>query len=799
MLSSGKTGTKFEQLESWGRSLSKKGMMLALAGACIANSAPTGSIGVEAAAEASPKPNILWITCEDFSPFLGCYGDPNAKTPNIDALANAVSADGTKEGLVFTNAFANAPICSPARTTIFTGMFSNTIGGEHHRSTHTMPAFLKGFPKYLRDNGYDTFNNNKTDYNLRNAGKYVSEAWNSSGGSAHYYNRTDKTKPFFQVYNISTTHESQLFKISDNQVNKSFPYHPDNEIFRKSWAKEYENANKMDSTAGGYINKLKSQGLWDDTIVFFYGDHGGVMPGMKRYPHDRGTNVPFVVRVPKKYQYLLPDDLKQSLGGKTDRLVSFVDLAPTMLSLTNTPIPSYMQGKAFMGDKAQTNEHIFKFVGRADTRFETIRAVNNKKYEYIRNYQPFLPHMQYLVYADDQPAYHSMWEEYKKGTLNDDQKWYFSTKTYEELYDRESDPHEIKNLAYDPKYSDVLKEMRAIMDDYQNKYKDVGMALPEEEQLTLSGSNNAYDVVNSPSFPYARVKETADMAASGDPAYLNELKARLSASEHDSVRYWAATGCYILKDHIKNDSDATAKLKECLTGTISLKLAAARVLVTIDVYKAEAEAVLEAALNPLNYIATVRAINILESVAPVSDRFMVKVKELTNFNGTGSKEIKNASDYLVKINSNPVKFIQVTVNPGAGNSTVPTPTPTVNTQDVEGIKVIIDGVLQKFDQPPMLISDRTMVPMRAIFETLGAKVEWEEATQTVTATKGSFVAVLKIGSNVAKINNVEKTLDVPATIINDRTLVPLRFVSESFGADVQWIEETETVVITTKK
>ncbi|OQB13367.1 MAG: Arylsulfatase [Firmicutes bacterium ADurb.Bin193] len=651
------TGEKYSnsELSKFKKVFSKKGMMVALSGACLAG-------GISMTAAAADKPNILWITAEDLSPFIGCYGDTFAVTPNIDALANAEANDGTKEGLVFTNAFSNAPICSPARTTIITGIYANALGAESHRSSPLIPSYIEGFPKYLKDNGYMTYNNSKTDYNIGNSG-FAGRAWTGNSSSAHYYDRPVKTKPFFQVYNIAITHESKLFTIGTNKVDKSVPYLPDNDIFKRSWGQEYANIHSMDSKLGGYINKLKAEGEWDNTIVFFYGDNGGVMPGMKRYPHDRGTRVPFVVRIPKKFHdSLLPADLKASLGGTTDRLISFVDLAPTILNLVGADIPEYMQGKPFMGSNTQTNEYIFNFVGRADERFECIRAVINKKYDYVRNYYPFLPHMQFMEYPNDQPAYASMWAEFRNGTLNSAQLWYFSTKSYEELYDLEKDPYEINNLANDPNYYDILNELRGVMDNYQNTYRDVGLVLPEEEILALGGSDNAHDVVNAQSFPYARIKETAEMAASGNEAYLPELIARLSPTEHSSVRYWAAIGCYIHKDTVKNDSNATDSLKACLTGCDSLKLAAARVLMAINIHKADAEATLHAALSSTNYLTIIRAVNILEEVAPVSEQLVQAVQAISgNFGNDPNKLIQRVKAYISNFNDNPTQFIKVPI------------------------------------------------------------------------------------------------------------------------------------------
>ena len=343
------------------------------------------------------RPNVLWLTSEDNSPYLGCYGDKLARTPTLDGLA--------AKGVRYDNAFSNAAVCAPARQTIISGMYATSIGGQHMRSKAAFPEGVAFFPKYLREAGYYTTNNSKTDYNGGPAGgNPMAEAWDESSGKAHWRNRP-AGKPFFAVFNITDTHESRLFKpdrwaasLKTDPAKVRLPAHlPDLPEIRRDLARHYDCHATMDAKVAARLKELAADGLADETIVFYYGDHGGSLPRGKSFPYDSGTRVPMIVRFPAKWKHLAPVEP----GRATDELVSFVDLAPTVLSLAGLPAPEYMQGRAFLGEKKapRPRGYVHVFRGRRGERYDIVRGVRDKRFLYLRNFTPHLPVMQYNGYA----------------------------------------------------------------------------------------------------------------------------------------------------------------------------------------------------------------------------------------------------------------------------------------------------------------------------------------------------------------------------------------------------------------
>jgi len=338
------------------------------------------------------RPNILWITSEDNSPLLGCYGDKQAHTPNLDRLA--------REGVRYRNAFANPPVCSAARSTLILGMYACSVGLHNHRSKVRIPDSFRSYPEYMRESGYYCTNNSKTDYNYtRKAG----EAWDESSKKAHYDNRKPG-QPFFAVFNTTLSHEGQLTekavanrrkkgilpakpRISPEDV-KFPPYHADTPVVRRDWSIYYDNVTLMDKEVGRLLEELDTKGLADDTIVFYYADHGGALPRGKRNIHDSGTRVPFIMRFGKKWAHLAPADP----GEWVDQPVSFVDFPATAFSLMGVPIPKHFEGRAFLGEQAgELQDHVFLYRGRMDERYDTVRAVRDRRYRYIQNYSPHRP------------------------------------------------------------------------------------------------------------------------------------------------------------------------------------------------------------------------------------------------------------------------------------------------------------------------------------------------------------------------------------------------------------------------
>lgn len=445
----------------------------------------------QAKQSSSIRPNILWISAEDISPDLGCYGDAYSRTPNLDRFAG--------QGARYTNAFSSAPVCAPSRSAMITGMYPTTIGSLHMRSKAVPPPGIKAFTEYLRAAGYYCTNNAKTDYNFEAppSNRPPDTVWDETSRSAHWRNRPDKNQPFFAVFNHEVTHEGQV-RSDDATYAKNTaslkpeefhdpakavlpPYYPDTPIVRKTWARYYDLITALDYQVEKLLKQLEEDGLADNTIVFFWGDHGRGLTRGKRWVYDSGISVPLIVRWPGKIKP----------GTVDDRMVSLMDLGPTVLSLAGVKIPEHMQGQAFLGDQAKPREYIFAHRDRMDETYDMMRAVRDKRYKYIKNFFPGRPYAQYIAYMDEMPILKEMRRLYKDHmnaldpnygkALNETQLIFFKPeKPPEELYDTTVDPHEVNNLAGSPQHQDVLKRMRAVLDKWQKDTKDLGL-VPEME------------------------------------------------------------------------------------------------------------------------------------------------------------------------------------------------------------------------------------------------------------------------------------------------------------------------------
>ena len=485
-----------------------------------------------AQAQTAERPNILWLTCEDTGPQLGCYGDKYAATPNVDALA--------ARSLRYLHAWSNAPVCAPARTTIISGLYPPSTGAEHMRSMTRLPAGMKMFPCYLREAGYYCTNNSKEDYNLAATGK----VWDESSAKAHYRNRGDK-QPFFAVFNNVITHESQIRtrphqRVSDPAEVRIPAYHPDSPEVREDWAQYYDNIRTMDTWAGGKLKELADAGLADSTIVFFYGDHGSGMPRSKRWPFNSGLHVPLLVHIPEKFKHLRPSDYRS--GGTSPRLVSFVDLAPTVLSLAGLPPQPWHQGHAFAGPKpAETQPYLYGFRGRMDERYDMVRSVRDERYVYVRNYMPHRIYGQHIDYMFQTPTT-AVWKKlHDQGKLNREQSAFWKTKAAEELYDLSNDRDEVRNLASSPQHRPILERMRKAQRDLAVSICDVGF-LPEGEIHSRADQSAPFEMGHdSTRYPVTRVVDAADQATRGT--------GRPSLSDPDAaIRYWAAQGYLVRRE-----------------------------------------------------------------------------------------------------------------------------------------------------------------------------------------------------------------------------------------------------------
>ncbi len=553
-------------------------------------------------ADTQELPNILWIVSEDNSPFLGCYGDKNAITPNLDKLAS--------EGIVYDNAFANAPVCAPMRNSIITGVFASTLGCQNMRSTNPIPKEFKFFPQYLREAGYYCTNNAKEDYNTIKP----DNVWDESSNTAHYMNRK-KGQPFFAIFNTSLSHEHKihftnliaekdlLHKPEDMEL---APYHPDLPDIRQCYANYYDYVTRMDLWIGEKLKELEDNGLADNTIVFYYSDHGGVLPRSKRFLFESGTKIPFIIKFPEKYKHLAPG----KPGDREDRLISLVDLAPTILNLINLNIPEYMSGQAFLGEQIFDDpEYVHFFRQRMDERYDMMRAVRDKNFRYIRNYMPHRKYGQHLSYLWRSTSTRAWEEACKKGKCDDIQSRFWGYKEAEELYDTTADPHNVNNLANDPAYKNVLERMRNETKRWVRNNKDAGF-LPEGMMVDRAADKTIYKLTHGTDFPMDRIIETAEIASIKDIKNLQELIKRLSDNEA-AVRYWAATGCAILGEKAKT---AMPELKKLLKDPVAdVRITSAEALCKMG-YKKEPLGLLVNEMKNKNPRVQLHALNVLDAL-----------------------------------------------------------------------------------------------------------------------------------------------------------------------------------------
>lgn len=485
-------------------------------------------------------PNIVWLTTEDNAPHhMKLYNGDGAAMPSIEKLA--------KKGIVFDNAFSNAPVCSVARSTLITGCYAPRIFTQFHRRAHhvPLPEGLMPFPFYLKQAGYYTTNNHKQDYNFI----LPDGVWDESSKKATYKNRKPG-QPFFHVQNHTVTHEGNLHfdqkkihNTPDQELEniKVFPYHPDTKTFRYSYY-HFQNRHVLaDQLMGEFIADLEQQGLMEDTIIFYFGDHGGVLPRSKGYAYESGLQVPMVVYVPKKWEHLF----HHSRGSRAKSFVEFVDLAPTVLSLAGISPPKGIDGTAVSGEFSEASEvkkknTTFGYADRFDEKYDLVRTLRVGKYKYIRNYQPFNIDALFNFYRYKMLAFQEWDALYTAGKLNEEQRQFFEPRGPEGLYDIEQDPHEVNDLSASPEHQEILIMMRKQLQEKLAALPDLSF-YPEPYLLEHAIENPvAFGQKNQ-----QEIKElmaVADLNLSSFDAVQAQIKQVLT-DDNPWKRYWALVVC----------------------------------------------------------------------------------------------------------------------------------------------------------------------------------------------------------------------------------------------------------------
>ena len=595
--------------------------------------------------DSSARPNILWVSVEDINPLLGCYGDTYAITPHLDALA--------ERSVRYGNAHSMAPVCSASRSSIITGVAACSLGTHHHRSAARMPEQVRLMPAYLREAGYFTTNNVKTDYNLAGTGGpgtavgpeeadearrtvgLMDDAFSEWSRAAHWRHRR-AGQPFFAVFNYEDCHSSVTWDSPDAPgrivererfdllASDEFhdpdeapvpPYHPDVPEFRAAWARYYDAVTQIDHRVAAHLEALEDAGVAEDTIVAFWADHGTGMLRAKHWLWEQGDHVPLMIYYPPRWQHLAPE----LPGSVVESPVTTLDLAASTLVMAGLPVPSHMHSRPTLvaaSSRAAATRSGRSFVisgrDRLDTRFEFIRAVRGSRFRYQRN---FYPHRPYFPYENSiyWSSYVGVWDGLARaGKLVGAQRQIAAkTKPFEELYDGAGDRHFVEDLARNPEHKQVLDEMRGQLYDWMVEHRDLGVF--DEPELYERAGDGPLWTVGQRATNYERILETADLSRQG-----RELAAEMVARAGDddsAVRFWAITGLVILG--ARDEASIATLLTAVGDDAVSVRIAAADGLLRLDRHEAGLPALIAGLEHPIA-AARGRAANVLDSQPPAS-------------------------------------------------------------------------------------------------------------------------------------------------------------------------------------
>lgn len=609
------------------------------------------------------QPNILWLSCEDISPHLGCYGDVDATTPVLDAFA--------KEAVLYERAYTTAGVCAPCRSAIITGMYQTSIGTQHMRCEARLPEHIKPFPFWMKQAGYYCTNNSKQDYQFRTP----KGTWDASSGKAHWKNRPGSKQPFFAVFNYTGCHESGIAssqkykqvvaegKVHDRNVVAASlpPYYPKTQATLDDWGRYYDVITAMDRWVGEHLRALEAAGLADDTIVVFWSDHGVGLPRAKRWLYESGTHVPLIVRVPEKWRSLAGAQMEP--GTRSQQLVSMIDLGPSMLSLAGIQPPAHMQGRAFLGPHAEpARQYVFGARDRMDERYDIIRMVRDQRFRYVRNYEPYKTWYQFM----NTPEQGRTMQEIRRAASEPDadsnwpqmMSFLKPRKPLEELYDVQNDPHELHNLADDPQFADQLQELREQHRRWVLETRDLGLVPEAELHRLREQAGSEWAILNAGTDSDARMQVIRDAAILAGGTAVEDLGTLQQWLHHKdaTVRYWAATGIGNRTLPVQAASQLRAPLTELLQDECeNTVVAAARALATLG----ETPAALQALTGVLDHgtqWARVHAAIVLDEM----DEQARPVLEAMQRNKAYRKEFVADGKYTVRVLNKALNDLQGT-------------------------------------------------------------------------------------------------------------------------------------------
>ncbi|WP_166822245.1 sulfatase-like hydrolase/transferase [Thalassoroseus pseudoceratinae] len=589
---------------------------------------------------AADRPNIVWILSEDNSKhYLKLFDENGAETPRIAELA--------KNGLVFDHAFSCSPVCSVARTTLMTSIYAPRLGTQYHRKIRPvrMPDDWQMFPALLRSAGYYTSNNSKTDYNTASS----QGVWDESSKKASWKKRPSTDTPFFHMQSHGQSHESSLHftkkqiapkKLTHDPATVSVePRHPDTKLFRYTNAYYRDRMQVIDGIVGGVVDDLRKAGVLEDTFIFYFGDHGGVLPGSKGYLREVGLHVPLVVRIPENWR----KRVAAPVGSRVDGFVSFVDFGPTVLNLASVDVPNYVDGKPFLGEDtslAEVNQRqeTFGYADRFDEKYDLVRSLRKGRWKYIRNYQAIYPDGLRNNYRYRMLAYQEWRDLHAAGKLSPVQSAFFESKPVEELYDLESDPWEQTNLANAEEHRGVLTDMRDRLTERVKGLPD--LSFYPESVLVEDAAENPIPFGQNHAKEIGELIDVANLSLQPFTEAEEQLQTAL-ASQNPWKRYWALMVCSTFGDDAASLIETARKLTRDSNLLVRLRAAEFLGVIQKDDPRPTIRRILQESQSPVVNLIVLNTVVFLEDYCGYD--FALTNESIP----VQSSEVKRRTEYLV--------------------------------------------------------------------------------------------------------------------------------------------------------